>query len=91
MGRPLLLLAVMLGCPHFSIDQIAAAKVGRDTRLPSLELGCDRNSTDMHTSNISWRGPASPMGKETDPRAVYARLFGDPQGGRLFRERRYRA
>jgi hypothetical protein len=65
-----------------SIDQIAAAKIGRDTRLPSLELGCDRNSTDMHTSNISWRGPASPMGKETDPRSVYARLFGDPQGGR---------
>ena len=65
-----------------SIDQIAAAKIGQDTRLPSLELGCDRNSTDMHTSNISWRGPASPMGKETDPRAVYARLFGDPQGGR---------
>lgn len=64
-----------------SIDQLAAAKVGRDTRLPSLELGCDRNSTDMHTSNISWRGPASPMGKETDPRAVYSRLFGDPQGG----------
>jgi hypothetical protein len=65
-----------------SIDQIAAAKIGQDTRLPSLELGCDRNSTDMHTSNISWRGPASPMGKETDPRAVYSRLFGDPQGGR---------
>jgi hypothetical protein len=35
----------------------------------------------MHTSNISWRGPSSPLGKETDPRAVYARLFGDPQGG----------
>jgi hypothetical protein len=65
-----------------SIDQLAATKIGSNTRLPSLELGCDRNSTDMHTSNISWRGPASPMGKESDPRAVYARLFGDPQGGR---------
>jgi hypothetical protein len=65
-----------------SIDQIAAAKIGRDTRLPSLELGCDRNSADMHTSNISWRGPASPMGKETDPRAVYARLFGEGHGSR---------
>jgi uncharacterized protein DUF1552 len=65
-----------------SIDQIAAAKIGQNTRLPSLELGCDRNSTDMHTSNISWRGPSSPMGKETDPRAVYARLFGDPHSGR---------
>jgi len=65
-----------------TIDQIAAAKIGQDTRLPSLELGCDRNATDMHTSNISWRGPASPMGKETDPLAVYAQLFGDPRGGR---------
>jgi hypothetical protein len=44
-------------------------------------LGCDRDATLMHTSNISWRGPASPMGKECDPRAVYTRLFGDPQGG----------
>lgn len=64
-----------------SIDQIAAQHIGRDTRLPSLELGCDRDATQMHTSNISWRGPTSPMGKETDPRAVYSRLFGDPQGG----------
>jgi hypothetical protein len=64
-----------------TIDQIAAGHIGRDTRLQSLELGCDRDATQMHTSNISWRGPASPMGKETDPRAVYARLFGDPQGG----------
>jgi hypothetical protein len=64
-----------------SIDQIAAAHIGRDTRLPSLELGCDRDATQMHTSNISWRGPTSPMGKETDPRAVYSRLFGDPHGG----------
>jgi hypothetical protein len=64
-----------------TIDQIAAQKIGQDTRLASLELGCDRDATQMHTSNISWRGPASPMGKEADPRAVYARLFGDPQGG----------
>jgi hypothetical protein len=64
-----------------TIDQLAAAQIGRDTRLSSLELGCDRDATQMHTSNISWRGPASPMGKETDPRAVYGRLFGDPQAG----------
>ena len=64
-----------------TIDQIAAQKIGQETRLASLELGCDRDATQMHTSNISWRGPASPMGKETDPRAVYSRLFGDPQGG----------
>jgi hypothetical protein len=59
-------------------DQIAAARIGQTTRLPSLELGCDRDATDLYTSNISWRGPASPMGKEINPRAVFNRLFGDP-------------
>jgi uncharacterized protein DUF1552 len=63
-----------------SVDQIAARKIGQDTRLPSLELGCDRDASQIHTSNISWRGPASPMGKEVSPRAVFSRLFGDPKG-----------
>jgi hypothetical protein len=35
----------------------------------------------LHTSNISWRGPASPKGKEADPRAVFDRLLGDPRSG----------
>ena len=61
-----------------TVDQIAAAEIGQSTRLPSLELGCDRDATDVYTSNISWRGPASPMGKEINPRAVFNRLFGDP-------------
>jgi hypothetical protein len=61
-----------------SVDQLAARKVGPETRLPSLELGCDRNATQIHVSNISWRGPGSPMGKEVNPRAVFTRLFGDP-------------
>jgi hypothetical protein len=65
-------------CTDISVDQLAAQAIGRDTRLPSLELGCDRDSTDIHTSNISWRGPASPMGKEPNPRAVFNRLLGDP-------------
>ena len=65
-------------CTDISVDQIAAQAIGRDTRLPSLELGCDRDSAEIHTSNISWRGPASPMGKEPNPRAVFNRLLGDP-------------
>jgi hypothetical protein len=67
-------------CTDISIDQIAAQQVGRQTRLPSIELGCDQDSTQVHTSNISWRGPSSPMGKEVDPRAVFNRLLGDPRG-----------
>ncbi|MBW3600310.1 MAG: DUF1552 domain-containing protein [Planctomycetes bacterium] len=61
-----------------SVDQIAAQHVGQDTLLPSLELGCDRDATELYSSNVSWRGPASPMGKEVNPRAVFNRLFGDP-------------
>jgi len=62
-----------------SVDQLAARHLGAATRLPSIELGCDRDASQLHTSNISWRGPNSPMGKEVDPRAVFTRLFGDPQ------------
>ncbi|MDZ4401405.1 DUF1552 domain-containing protein [Prosthecobacter sp.] len=63
-----------------SVDQVAAKKLGDLTRLPSLELGCDANSSRMHVSNVSWRGPAMPMGREFRPRQVFARLFGDPSG-----------
>jgi hypothetical protein len=63
-----------------SVDQLAARKLGEQTRLPSLELGCDPDSSRIHISNISWRGPAMPMGREFRPRQVFARLFGDPRG-----------
>lgn len=63
-----------------SVDQVVAKKLGDLTRLPSLELGCDANSSRMHVSNVSWRGPAMPMGREFRPQQVFARLFGDPSG-----------
>lgn len=63
-----------------TMDQVAARHYDGRTRLPSIELGCDRDATQIHTSNISWRSPSSPMGKEVNPRAVFTRLFGDPQG-----------
>jgi len=66
-------------CTDISVDQLIAKHVGRDTRLPSLELGCDSDSRMMHETNISWRGPASPMGKEFNPRDIYNRLFADPK------------
>ena len=66
-------------CTDISVDQLIANHVGKDTRLPSLELGCDSDSRSMHETNISWRGPASPMGKEFNPRDIYNRLFADPK------------
>ena len=76
-----------------SADQAAAAQIGLQTRLPSLELGCDPSAqagncdsgySCIYTSNMSWRTPTAPMLKETNPRAVFDRLFGraaaaDPQ------------
>jgi hypothetical protein len=70
-----------------SADQFAAQQVGKATRLPSLELGtegsaqsgnCDSGYSCAYSSNISWRTPSSPMAKETNPRSLFIRLFGDP-------------
>ncbi|HEX7899263.1 MAG TPA: DUF1552 domain-containing protein [Planctomycetota bacterium] len=67
-------------CTELSVDQILARRLGESTRLASLELGTQDNPVAIHTSNISWRAPGSPMGKEVHPRAVFSRLFGDPKG-----------
>ncbi len=67
-------------CTDVSVDQIAARKVGESTRLASLEIGTTDVPTAIHSNNISWRAPGSPMGKEVHPRAVFTRLFGDPKG-----------
>lgn len=70
-----------------SVDQVLAAEVGAATRFPSLELGmergrsagvCDSGYSCAYSNNVSWRTPTTPVAKETDPRAVFARLFGDP-------------
>jgi hypothetical protein len=68
-----------------SVDQIAAAKIGEHTRLPSLELSCDggqrAGSCDSGYScayqfNLSWRSETQPMNPEVDPRGAFERLFG---------------
>jgi len=68
-----------------SIDQAAAEAVGKHTRFPSLELGtepssqggrCDSGYSCLYTSNMSWRSATSPMTKETNPQALFDRLFG---------------
>jgi hypothetical protein len=68
-----------------SIDQLIAAKVGNQTRLPSLELGCEQNrqggSCDSgyscsYSSNMSWRNATSPVAKEINPKSAFERLFG---------------
>jgi hypothetical protein len=67
-----------------SVDQVAAQKVGRQTRFASLELGCERGAqagncdsgySCAYSSNISWRSATTPMAKEINPRRVFERLF----------------
>ncbi|MCA8944544.1 MAG: DUF1552 domain-containing protein [Planctomycetes bacterium] len=69
-----------------SIDQAIAQKIGDQTRFPSLELGlergrpagvCDSGYACAYTNNISWSSPSTPVAKETNPREVFRRLFGD--------------
>ena len=88
-----------------SIDQVAAAQIGRRTRLSSLELGidpsaqggsCDAGYSCAYSSNISWKSANMPMAKEIDPRLLFDRLFGGvPRDAspaeRARRERRQRS
>lgn len=71
-----------------SIDQVLAAQVGAAVSFASLELGmekgaaagiCDSGYSCAYSNNISWRTPNTPVAKETEPKAVFARLFGDPE------------
>jgi hypothetical protein len=73
-----------------SADQHIANVIGDHTRFPSLELGiergqqagnCDSGYSCAYSSNLSWRSEATPNAKETDPKAVFDRLFGgnDPK------------
>ncbi len=68
-----------------SVDQIAAERIGDQTKLPSLELSCDHGqragSCDSGYScayqfNISWKSDSMPMNPEVDPRQAFERLFG---------------
>ena len=68
-----------------SADQVAARRIGTRTRFPSLEIGCeggrqagscDSGYSCAYSNNISWRSPNTPNPKETNPRAVFDRLFG---------------
>jgi Protein of unknown function (DUF1552) len=88
-----------------SVDQVAAERVGRTTRFPSLEIGCeggksagacDHGYSCAYQTNLSWRGESTPLAKEIDPRLVFERLFGarlpgDRDAGRARRERENRS
>lgn len=67
-----------------SADQIAAQRIGNQTRLPSIELGvdrfrgsgnCDSGYSCVYQHTLAWRNATSPLPTEVDPRIVFERLF----------------
>jgi hypothetical protein len=71
------------------MDQVLAARVGEETTLPSLVLGCEQPITGYHETNfsmaysshISWQGARSPVPMEVYPSLAFDTLF-DNQGSR---------
>lgn len=68
-----------------SVDQVAASRLGHHTRLASLEIGCDKGANAgncdsgyscAYSNNLSWRSEQTPMPKETDPKQIFDRLYG---------------
>jgi hypothetical protein len=68
-------------------DQVAAAHIGQDTPLPSIEVAteetksigagvCDRNYGCSYGATISFRTPSTPLPMEFNPRKLFQRLFG---------------
>jgi len=68
-----------------TFDQIAAQKWAGQTRVPSLQLGCedarmvgncDTGSSCAYTNTLSWKDANTPLAVEVNPRSVFERLFG---------------
>ena len=83
-----------------SIDQVLAQKIGRDSLLPSLQIGLEdpgANSTNcgegyscVYTNTISWQAPDRPLPMEINPQTIFERMFGDGSSPELRKARRER-
>jgi hypothetical protein len=82
-----------------TFDQIAAQRWASETRVPSLQIGCedarmvgncDTGSSCAYTNSLSWKNPETPLAVEVNPRSVFERLFGaaDPSLSPEVRARR---
>ena len=80
-----------------TIDQYAADALGRETPLASLQLAlepnfmtgnCEGGYSCAYINTLSWRTATLPLPMETNPRAVFERLFGEPGGSDVRRAQR---
>jgi hypothetical protein len=67
-----------------SIDQFLAQRYGRETKVSSLVLGCEKSNPSVHknysmlySSHISWSSPTTPTPLELYPALAFDRLFKD--------------
>ena len=67
-----------------SIDQLLAKHHARQTKVPSLVLGCEPSNPSVHknysmlySSHISWGSPTTPTPLELYPAIAFDRLFKD--------------
>jgi len=67
-----------------TVDQLAAAGIGQDTPLPSVELSieelglsCDAGFTCAYRNTLAWKSATLPLPMENNPQVVFERLFGD--------------
>ena len=71
-----------------TIDQVIAARIGRETVFPSLEVatedftgyigGCDPAYACAYINTLSWKSPTQPLPMEINPRVLFERMFGRP-------------
>ena len=67
-----------------SMDQVVAKRIGRETKVPSLVLACEKSIASVHreysmlySSHISWSSPTTPTPLELYPALAFDRLFQD--------------
>ena len=70
-----------------SVDQVVAQRVGHQTKVPSLVLGCEKANPSVHknysmlySSHISWASPTTPTPLEVYPALAFDQLFKDRTG-----------
>jgi hypothetical protein len=73
-----------------TVDQFAARELGKDTPLSSLQLAlepsfvvgnCEGGYSCAYVNTMSWQTPTMPLPMDTNPHAVFERLFGDGSSG----------
>ena len=67
-----------------SVDQLIAQRIGHQTKVPSLVMGCEKANPSVHknysmlySSHISWSSPTTPTPLEVYPALAFDQLFKD--------------